>query len=78
MPEALDGLARVKWAKGEGAEAEAAVRREIGLYEAYISSDHPQLAPALELLAAILSASGNDGEAKKALARADAIRKMKL
>jgi tetratricopeptide (TPR) repeat protein len=76
MPAALEGLARVQWAKGERAPAEAAVRREIGLYEAYISSDHPQLAPALELLAEILAASGREGEAKPALARAAAIRKM--
>lgn len=74
MPQALDGLARARWALGKRAEAGAALRREIGLYESYIAAGHPQLAPALELLAEMLTAGGQDADAKAALVRAAAIR----
>jgi tetratricopeptide (TPR) repeat protein len=77
LPDVLEGLARSLLAKGDLKRAEAAVRREINLYETYIASDHPKLASALELLTEILVASGRGDEAKPVLARAVAIKEVK-
>lgn len=73
-PQLLEGMARVWRAKGDSAQAEAALRREIALVETYVASDHPQLASALDLLAETLPSGAGADDAQALRARAAAIR----
>lgn len=73
MPEALEGLARAYRALGDNVRSEAALQREIALYDAHIAADHPRLAPALTLLSELQAAAGREAEAKASKDRAAAI-----